>query len=220
MYNGVATTGAAARGAGTAAGGGAGAGPRVAAPITRRIDGREAWIMRRVMVIGQPGSGKSTFARALGSATGLPVVHMDHIHWMSGWRERPREEKLRLVREVEARDAWILEGGLSATYDERAGRADTIIHLDAPVWPRLWRVVARSIRHWGRSRPDLPDGCPERFGFHQWEFYHFVWRTRRTARERMVRLTTEHARNDAKRVVTLHSFAEQDAFVLEAYSVG
>ena len=58
--------------------------------------------MQRVMVIGQPGSGKSTFARSLGAATGLPVHHMDHIHWMSGWQERPRAEKLRMVREVEA----------------------------------------------------------------------------------------------------------------------
>ena len=45
--------------------------------------------MRRVMVIGAPGSGKSTLARALGERTGLPVFHMDHIHHLPGWAERP-----------------------------------------------------------------------------------------------------------------------------------
>lgn len=170
--------------------------------------------MRRVMVIGQPGSGKSTFARALGEVTGLPVHHMDHIHWMSGWRERPRGEKLRMVREIEASDAWVLEGGLSATYDERAARADTIVHLDAPVGRRLRRVVLRSIRYWGRARPDLPDGCPERFGWHQIEFYRFIWRTRRSSRERMIDVMQRAG--PATRTVTLHSFAEQDAFVRAA----
>lgn len=169
--------------------------------------------MQRVMIIGQPGSGKSTFARALGAATGLPIHHMDHIHWMSGWRERPRDEKLRMVREVEASEAWILEGGLSTTYDERAARADTIIHLDAPVLPRLWRVIGRSIRDWGKVRPDLPEGCPEQFGWHQIEFYRWIWRSRHSSLERILDLKQRFASD--KRIVTLRSFREQDAFVNE-----
>lgn len=170
--------------------------------------------MRRVMVIGQPGSGKSTFARSLGRATGLPVHHMDHIHWMNGWRERPMPDKLRMVRAVETQDAWILEGGLSATYDERAARADTIVHLDAPVGRRLARVIRRSWRYRGRSRPDLPDGCPERFGAGQFEFWRFIWRTRRTGRERMIALLRNAP--PSKHAVTLRSFAEQNTFVARA----
>ena len=49
--------------------------------------------MQRVMIIGQPGAGKSTFARTLGEISHLPVHHIDHIHWMSGWQERSGEEK-------------------------------------------------------------------------------------------------------------------------------
>lgn len=41
--------------------------------------------MRRVMIVGHPGSGKSTLARAMGERTGLPVVHIDQIHWRPGW---------------------------------------------------------------------------------------------------------------------------------------
>ena len=167
--------------------------------------------MRRVMIIGQPGSGKSTFARSLGEATGLPVQHMDHIHWMSGWRERPKDEKLRLVRAVEAREEWILEGGLSATYDERVARADTVIHLDAGVERRLWRVTRRALRYRGRSRPDLPEGCPEGFGTHTIEFYRWIWSTRHSGRTRI--LDALGKAGPETRVVTLRSFAEQDAFV-------
>ena len=119
--------------------------------------------MKRVMVLGGPGSGKSTLAVALGHATGLPVFHMDKIHWQSGWVERARTEKVRLVNEVETADQWILEGGLSATYDNRAHRADTAIWIDLPLPLRLFRVLKRRWQYrGGQTRPDLPENCPER----------------------------------------------------------
>lgn len=67
--------------------------------------------MQRIMIVGKPGSGKSTLAREMGAGTGLPVVHIDHIHWQTGWVERSHEEKTRLCREVEAAEAWVFEGG-------------------------------------------------------------------------------------------------------------
>ena len=83
--------------------------------------------MKRVMIVGQPGAGKSTLARQLGARTGLPVVHIDHIHWTPGWVEREREEKLAMMRAAEREESWIIEGGLSATWDTRLPRADTVI---------------------------------------------------------------------------------------------
>lgn len=141
--------------------------------------------MQRVMIIGQPGSGKSHMAREMGQITGLPVVHIDHIHWKPGWVERDRTEKTRLCREVHAREAWIFEGGHSVTWPERLERADTIIWLDFGVELRLWRVIRRTVRYHGRSRPDLPDGCPEQFTA---EFFSWIWRTRNTARANIARL--------------------------------
>ncbi|PTX54137.1 adenylate kinase family enzyme [Litoreibacter ponti] len=135
--------------------------------------------MRRVMIIGQPGSGKSTLARQMGEITFLPVVHIDHIHWKSGWIERPQEEKSRLCEDVHARDAWIFEGGYSATWSSRMQRADTLIWIDLPLPLRAWRVFRRTALSYGRTRPDLPDGCPEYFSA---EFWHYIWRTRHTAR--------------------------------------
>lgn len=144
--------------------------------------------MRRIMIVGQPGSGKSTLARHLGARTGLPVHHMDHIHWMSGWVERPRAEKTRLALAVEAQDSWIFEGGHSATYASRAARADLILWLDIPPALRAWRVLRRSLLHHGRTRPDLPEGCPERFGPETLPFWHYIWTTRRTGRDRIARM--------------------------------
>lgn len=136
--------------------------------------------MKRVMIIGQPGSGKSTFARALGEITYLPVVHIDReVHWQAGWVEVPRAEKTRRCQEIHAREAWIFEGGHSATWADRLDRADTLIWLDVPLAVRLWRVVKRTVISYGRTRPDLPAGCPEQFSL---EVFQIIWRTRHTAR--------------------------------------
>lgn len=135
--------------------------------------------MQRVMIVGQPGSGKSTLARNLGQRTGLPVVHTDRIHWMPGWQPRPMAKKLALMRAAEARDAWIIEGNLSATWDTRLERADTVIVLLFPIWLRALRVAARTVRDYGRSRADLPDDCPECFDT---EFWRYIWRTRHSGR--------------------------------------
>jgi len=134
---------------------------------------------QRIMIIGQPGSGKSTLARAMGNSLNLPVVHIDHIHWQSGWVDRPGPEKDRLCSEVHARNAWIFEGGRSGTWPERLGRADTLIWLDFPLTIRAWRVFCRTIRYYGEARPDLPEGCPERFSCN---FALWMWSTRISSR--------------------------------------
>ena len=138
--------------------------------------------MQRVMIIGQPGSGKSTLACQLGVITKLPVIHIDLIHWQPGWVERDSAEKTRLCQEVHAQPQWIFEGGHSITYPERLSRAETVIWLDRGVALRIWRVIRRTLRAYGQTRPDLPENCPERLSY---EFFHFIWRTRRTSREKM-----------------------------------
>ena len=138
--------------------------------------------MQRVMIIGQPGSGKSTVAREMGEITKLPVFHIDHIHYRSGWVEREGAEKDRLCAEVHARPQWIFEGGRSSTWPERLARADTLIWLDVALPVRTARVLRRALLHWGRTRPDLPADCPERLDP---EFLRYIWRTRRSAQAKM-----------------------------------
>lgn len=139
----------------------------------------------RIMIIGGAGSGKSTLARRLGEVLCLPVKHMDReVHWLPGWAERPKEEKAPIVRRIVATPEWVFEGGHSATYQERLTRADMLIWLDAPVIIRLVRVVRRTIRDHGKTRPDMQDDCPERFR-NLPEFIGFMLRTRRQSRAKM-----------------------------------
>lgn len=141
--------------------------------------------MKRVMIVGGPGSGKSTLARRLAKLTHLPIYHMDKIHWKSGWVERNRDEKDHLTHQVHMLEEWIFEGGHSRTYSERIERADTFIWLDLPLGLRVWRVLLRSWQYRGRTRPDLPKGCPERFNRQTVDFLKFIWTTRHSSRRKL-----------------------------------
>lgn len=166
--------------------------------------------MERIMIVGQPGSGKSTLAHALGELTGLPVIHIDKIHWQPGWIERSKAEKTRLCQEAEQQSRWIFEGGHSTTWLSRVARADMLVWLDRPVGLRLWRVLRRAVTGLGRTRPDMADGCPERLRSLP-EFIHYIWTTRNSANAKISRLAA--AAPSGCRVVHLRSDDDVSRFL-------
>ena len=166
--------------------------------------------MRRIMIVGQPGAGKSTLAARLGALTGLPVVHIDKIHWQAGWVERSKAEKTRLCLEAEQQSRWVFEGGHSATWPTRLARADMLVWLDLPFRLRLWRIVRRAIVGLGQTRLDMAEGCPERLRSLP-EYIAYIWTTRWSGRqklERVVSMAPEHCE-----VVHLRCDAESAAFL-------
>lgn len=167
--------------------------------------------MQRIMIIGQPGSGKSTLARQVGAITGLPVVHADHIHWQPGGVERSKDEKTRLCHEVEAGEAWGLEGGHSVTWDNRMARAQMVVWLDMAVALRAWRVLKRSVLWNGQLRPDMAPDCVERFGPQTLPFWAYFWRSRHSVRAGMARLVARAP--EGKPVVHLRSWSEVSRFL-------
>lgn len=168
--------------------------------------------MQRVMIIGQPGSGKSTLAQEMGKRTGLPVIHIDTIHWQPGWIERSAAEKTRLCLEVEAGERWIFEGGHSTTWDNRVARTDLLIWIDRPSALRFWRVLRRTFLQRGLTRPDLPADCPEQLR-NLPGFFKFMWDTRKSARARMKQFAAAAPSNC--KVVYLRSNRQTQAFIAD-----
>ncbi|MCE8000436.1 MAG: AAA family ATPase [Rhodobiaceae bacterium] len=128
--------------------------------------------MKRVLVIGPSGAGKTTLATVLAEKTGLPLIHLDTEYWRPGWVETPGEEWRPHVEKLVARDSWIMEGNFSSTFDLRMPRADTIVLVIRPRVHCLWRVFKRYLKYRGATRPDLADGCPEKFDP---AFYKWIW---------------------------------------------
>ena len=119
--------------------------------------------MKRVLVVGISGAGKSTFANQLGKRLGLEVIHLDKYFWKSGWRETPREQWNETVKQLTEKDEWVIDGNFLASINIRFSAADTIIHLDINRWLALYRVCKRILTGYGKTRFDLTEGCPERF---------------------------------------------------------
>ena len=121
--------------------------------------------MRRVLVIGCPGAGKSTLTRALAETLGLPAVYLDRLWWKSGWINRTREEFDARLDAALAEDAWVMDGNYLRTLELRLRAADTVFLLDYPTGVCLEGVRARI----GTKREDLP-WVEEEFDpeFRQW----------------------------------------------------
>ena len=138
--------------------------------------------MERVLVVGAGGTGKSTFARALGTRTGLPVIHLDHHYWRPGWDPTPDHEWIGRVREIVAGDRWIVDGNYGGTLELRAAACDTIIFLDLPILVSFVGIVRRRLKRGGSEQAP---GCPERLDR---EFVHWVATYRRRARPQVLAL--------------------------------
>ena len=128
--------------------------------------------MRRILVIGSGGAGKSTVAAQMGKRLGLPVVHLDTLFWRPGWVKMQGDKWEQVVARLIAGDGWVIDGNYGGTLDSRLAAADTVVFLDFPRLLCLWRVVKRRVRFHGRSRPDMAQSCPERL---TWEFVRWIW---------------------------------------------
>lgn len=143
---------------------------------------REGKQVKRVLIVGCPGAGKSTVAKQLAEITGLPLIHLDQHYWLPSWKRPSSAAWRQKIEELASEPAWIMDGNYSGTLEQRLAFADTLVHLDYPTWLCVWRVIRRTLSGLGGNRNDeLAPGCAERL---DWSFLGFVIDYRKVYRER------------------------------------
>ena len=144
--------------------------------------------MERILIIGCGGAGKSTLARQLGNLTGLPVVHLDKLFWHPGWVESTKEEIDAKITAALDEPQWIMDGNYNRTLPLRIRKCDAVIYLDFSRFACLMGVAKRVLTTYGTVRPDMAEGCPERFDL---DFLRWVWNFNKNKREQYYRLLNE-----------------------------
>lgn len=159
--------------------------------------------VRRVMIVGSGGAGKSALARQVGAITGLPVVHLDHHYWGPGWQPTPGPVWVEQQRALLAGPEWIADGHYGGTLELRARLADTIVFLDLPRRICLSRAVRRL-----RSPILQAPECPQKADL---TFLRWIWSFPRDTRPKVLSMLGRHA--PTKDVVHLRSAADVRRFL-------
>lgn len=129
--------------------------------------------MKRIIVIGCPGAGKTTFSKKLSAKTGIPVIHLDALFWKDNWNISTKEEFDERLDTVLQQDCWIIDGNYSRTLPQRLAKCDQVIFLDYPRTLCFVSVLKRVLQNYGKSRSDMGGNCPERLDI---PFLKYVWR--------------------------------------------
>lgn len=169
--------------------------------------------MRKVLVIGPGGSGKSIFANRLGELLNIEVLHLDKFYWRPGWIETPKDEWLKTVDALLKRDSWIMDGNYSGSLNLRLEACDTVIFLDLARSVCLWRVLKRRMIYLNGGRPDMAEGCPEKFSL---EFIHWIWNYSSRTRPKVIRMLKSNSQG--KKIVWLRSRLEVERFLARGAS--
>lgn len=159
--------------------------------------------MKKIMIIGCPGSGKSTFARALAEKTGLPLHYLDMMYWNPDRSTKPKEEFRAALRETVSLSEWIIDGNYGSTLELRMEACDTVIFLDYPPEVCLAGIEERR----GKPRADMPwvETEPDL------EFIEFVKRYNEESRPKVIELLEKY---NKKNIIIFKTRSEADEYLL------
>lgn len=161
--------------------------------------------MRKIIVIGCPGSGKSMLSKELHVKTGIPLYHLDMLNWNADRTTVEKSVFLERLSNVLEKDAWIIDGNYGATMELRIQKCDTILFLDYPLDVCLDGIFRRQ----GKPRSDIPWEEPEQC---DGEFIEFIKNYRAQSRPQVMKLLEKYV---SKNVIVFKTRDEANAFLRE-----
>ena len=158
--------------------------------------------MKNVIIIGCPGSGKSTFARALKEKTGLPLYYLDMLYWNADKTTVSKEVFRERLRKVLSEDEWIIDGNYGSTMDIRMAECDTVFFLDYSADICLSGIKDRM----GKARPDMPWIETEEDS----EFLEFIRSYNTESRPKVLELLNKYSE---KNIIVFNNRDDADAYL-------
>jgi adenylate kinase family enzyme len=161
--------------------------------------------VQRVVIIGSPGAGKSTLARALALRAGLPPVHLDAHFWQPGWTTPSIVQWHNRLDTLVAEPHWIIDGNYGSALVRALPRADTALWLDPPRRTALWRAARRHVTSDTTTRPDRAQKCQPKMDA---EFLRYIWHFKTREHPRLENALSTYGAHLTPVIIRHHSDAE------------
>lgn len=160
--------------------------------------------MKKVIIIGCPGSGKSTFARSLHELTGIPLFYLDQMNWNPDKTVVPKPVFTERLLTAMKGDKWIIDGNYGSTMEMQMQVCDTVFFLDYSTDVCLAGIESRR----GKERADMP--WIEAPGETDEEFVQFIRDYNTVSKPRVLRLLHQYPE---KHVIVFQSRADSEAYL-------
>ena len=164
----------------------------------------------RIIIIGYSAAGKSTLAKNIGEIFNIPVLYLDKVNFISNWKERKREESIKIVEDfIKENKDYVIEGSYSKiAFDLRIKLADKIIFMDFDRATCVCQAVDRFNKYKGAVRDSMSEGCVEKFDL---DFLHWILIGGRT--EKRVNLFNKVVEENKDKTIILKNRNEVDEFL-------